>query len=184
MAVSIKPKRSATAGNVPDTSNLDAGEIAINLADKKLYVRDTSNNVLELTTRTLSSLDDLNISGISDDQILKYNSTTSQWENSTLAASAWSEGSGFIYNTSTIGIGTTTPNTSYKLDVNGAVNCSALYVGGAQLDGSTAPFLVTATLVTSDYTVPTNYDATKEGTVDIDTGVTVNISAGSTLSVT
>jgi|SaaInlStandDraft_7_1057024.scaffolds.fasta_scaffold28188_1 hypothetical protein len=184
MAVQIKPKRTTTGGNVPSTSHLEAGEIAINLADKKLYVRDTSNNVLELTTRTLNSLDNVNISGIANDQILQYNNVTSKWENSSLTASAWSEGSGFIYNTSTVGIGTSTPNTSYKLDVNGTVNCSALYVGGAQVDGSTAPFIVTAITVGSDYTVPSNFDATKEGVVDIDTGVTVDISAGSTLSIT
>jgi len=86
MAVKITPKRSASAGNVPTTSNLDAGEIAINLADKKLYVRDTSNNVLELTTRAISSLDDTNISGLTDGQSLTYNSTSSKWENKTSTA--------------------------------------------------------------------------------------------------
>lgn len=55
----IKPKRTTTSGaaGVPTTSNLEAGEIAINLADKKLFVRDTSSNILELTTRTINSLD-------------------------------------------------------------------------------------------------------------------------------
>ena len=51
----IKPKRSENAGTVPTTSNLEAGEIAINLADKKLFVRDTSNNILELTTPAVKS---------------------------------------------------------------------------------------------------------------------------------
>ena len=81
MTVKITPKRTSTASNVPTTSNLDAGEIAINLADKKLYVRDTSNNILELTTRTLSSQDDTNISSLANNQVLTYNSTSSKWEN-------------------------------------------------------------------------------------------------------
>jgi hypothetical protein len=83
MAVKITPKRSASAGTVPTTSNLDAGEIAINLADKKLYVRDTSSNILELTTRTISSQDDSSISGLTDGQVLTYSTTSSKWENKT-----------------------------------------------------------------------------------------------------
>jgi hypothetical protein len=183
MALKIKPKRSSTASNVPSTSNLDAGEIAINLVDKKLYVRDTNSNILELTTRTLNSLDNITISSVSNDDVLQYNSSTSKWENAA-SATSWTSGANFIYNTSTVGIGTATPDTSYKLDVNGTVNCTALYVGGAQVDGSTAPFIVTAITVGSDYTVPANFDATKVGTVDIDLGVTVDISAGSYLTIT
>ena len=49
MAVSIKPKRTSTPGNVPTTSDIEVGEIAINLADKKLYVRDASDNIFDLT---------------------------------------------------------------------------------------------------------------------------------------
>ncbi|SVC59757.1 uncharacterized protein METZ01_LOCUS312611, partial [marine metagenome] len=36
----IKPKRSYTPGDAPTTSDLVAGEIAINTADKILYIRD------------------------------------------------------------------------------------------------------------------------------------------------
>jgi hypothetical protein len=83
MALKIKPKRSASAGNVPTTANLDAGEIAVNLVDKKIYVRDTSSNILELTTRTISSQDDTSISSLANDQVLTYNSATTKWENKT-----------------------------------------------------------------------------------------------------
>ena len=38
MAMVIKPKRKFTAG-APSTSDIVEGEIAINTADKKLYVR-------------------------------------------------------------------------------------------------------------------------------------------------
>ena len=51
MANVIKPKRTTSSGNVPGTSDITNGEIAVNLADKKLYVRDTGTNILELTTR-------------------------------------------------------------------------------------------------------------------------------------
>ena len=45
MAMVIKPKRKFTAG-APTTSDLVEGEIAVNTADKKLYVRDNSNNII------------------------------------------------------------------------------------------------------------------------------------------
>jgi len=45
MAIVLKPKRSETASSVPTTSDLAVGEIAINTADKKLYVKDSSNDI-------------------------------------------------------------------------------------------------------------------------------------------
>lgn len=51
----ILPKRSSVRGLVPDTSDLDAGEIAINSADAKLYVRGASNNIVTLATGNADS---------------------------------------------------------------------------------------------------------------------------------
>ena len=48
MAQVIKPKRSYTAGDAPTTSDLAVGEIAINTADAKLYIRDNSNNIVAI----------------------------------------------------------------------------------------------------------------------------------------
>ena len=81
MATIIKPKRTTVGGNVPTTSEIVSGEIAVNLADKKLYVRDTGSNILELTTRTVSALDDTTISSVSDGQVLKYHASSSKWTN-------------------------------------------------------------------------------------------------------
>ena len=39
MATRIKLKRSTTATTVPTTSNLEDGEVAVNIADQKLYAR-------------------------------------------------------------------------------------------------------------------------------------------------
>ena len=79
MATVIKPKRTTVGGNVPTTSEITTGEIAVNLADNKLYVRDTSTNIIELTTRTVTSLDDTTISSPSSGQVLKYNGSV--WTN-------------------------------------------------------------------------------------------------------
>ena len=49
MAQVIKPKRKFTSG-APTTSDLVEGEIAINTADKKLYIRDNANNIVEIAS--------------------------------------------------------------------------------------------------------------------------------------
>jgi hypothetical protein len=182
MAIKFKPKRTTTASNVPSTANLEAGEIAINLADKKLFVRDTSNNILELTTRNVNSLDDVNVTGLANNQVLQYNSSNSKWENTTLT-NIWTNSGTFIYNTSTVGIGTATPNTDYKLDVNGTVNCTTLYVGGVQVDGGNPPFLLTQPIITANYTVADNFNASSSGVVDIATGITVDVGTAAYLSI-
>jgi hypothetical protein len=182
MAIKFKPKRTTTSSNVPSTANLEAGEIAINLADKKLFVRDTSNNILELTTRNVNSLDDVNVTGLANNQVLQYNSSNSKWENTTLT-NIWTNSGTFIYNTSTVGIGTATPNTDYKLDVNGTVNCTTLYVGGVQVDGGNPPFLLTQPIITANYTVADNFNASSSGVVDIATGITVDVGTAAYLSI-
>ena len=45
MAVVLKPKRSATAGSSPTTSDLEVGEIAVNTTDQKIYMRTSSGIV-------------------------------------------------------------------------------------------------------------------------------------------
>ena len=47
MAQIIKPKRKFTSG-APATGDLVEGEIAINTADQKIYMRDGSNNIVEV----------------------------------------------------------------------------------------------------------------------------------------
>ena len=43
----IKPKRKFTTG-APDTGDLVEGEIAVNTADQKIYMRDGSGNIVEV----------------------------------------------------------------------------------------------------------------------------------------
>lgn len=44
----IRIKRSETAGAIPAAESLAVGELAINLADQKIYSKDSLNNVIEL----------------------------------------------------------------------------------------------------------------------------------------
>ena len=48
MAIVIKPKKSETGSAVPGTSDLAIGEMAVNTADQKLYVRNAGGTVVEV----------------------------------------------------------------------------------------------------------------------------------------
>lgn len=50
MANVIKPKRTSVAGKVPTTTDLQAGEIALNMADGLMFYRDTLNNIKQVTS--------------------------------------------------------------------------------------------------------------------------------------
>jgi hypothetical protein len=57
MALAIKPKRSHTASNTPTTSDLVAGELCVNTADQKIYMRDDSNNIVTVAEKGVSDAD-------------------------------------------------------------------------------------------------------------------------------
>ena len=48
MATVIKLKKSESASSVPTTSDIAQGEVAINSADKIIYVRASSDNIVEI----------------------------------------------------------------------------------------------------------------------------------------
>lgn len=43
MTTVIKPKRSNTSSSIPTTSDLADGELAVNTADKKIYIRNSAS---------------------------------------------------------------------------------------------------------------------------------------------
>ena len=45
MAIVIKPKRSETAASAPGTSDIVDGEIAVNIADKKIFIRHSDDSI-------------------------------------------------------------------------------------------------------------------------------------------
>ena len=54
MATVIKIKKSETASSAPTTSDLVAGEVALNTADKKLYVRESNSSIITVANCTES----------------------------------------------------------------------------------------------------------------------------------
>ncbi|MEY3415611.1 MAG: hypothetical protein RLZZ418_856, partial [Pseudomonadota bacterium] len=86
----------------------------------------TFNYPLLKTTNTLSCLYDNLTIGLDASNRLKVISGSSQWTTS---------GSNIYYNVTGggVGIGTATPSSSYKLDVNGNINCTEIYRSGISL---------------------------------------------------
>ena len=83
MATTIKIKSSSVSGKTPST--LATAELAINLADKKLFTADGDGNVFELggavtsvngqegdVTLALNDLTDVEVGGAANDQVLAY----------------------------------------------------------------------------------------------------------------
>jgi hypothetical protein len=56
MGVRIKPKRSETSSSTPGTSDIEVGEIAVNITDQKIFIRKSDDSIVELA----------NASGIGD----------------------------------------------------------------------------------------------------------------------
>ena len=54
MANTIQHKRSSTSGATPAASGLSQGELAINIADGKLYTKNNSNTVINLGVTSIS----------------------------------------------------------------------------------------------------------------------------------
>jgi len=50
----IKLKRSETASSLPTTSDLVVGEVAVNTADKKIFVRDSADNIVTIANFSIS----------------------------------------------------------------------------------------------------------------------------------
>ena len=81
MANIIKPKRSNTGGAVPTTGQLASGELAVNMADKKVYINN-GTAVVQVGAGNLDGLGDTNITSPTNGQGLSYNSSTGKWVNS------------------------------------------------------------------------------------------------------
>lgn len=84
----IRVKRSTVSGEVPAAGDLVTGEIAGNTADGKLFIKHSDGTVKEISgggggSSTIDGLTDVTITNPTDNQILAYNSTSSEWENIT-----------------------------------------------------------------------------------------------------
>lgn len=80
----IKPKKSSTAGEIPQAADLEVSEIAVNTADGKLFVKHTDDSIKEIGSgaTAIDDLTDVDTSTTSptDGQVLIWVDANSQWE--------------------------------------------------------------------------------------------------------
>lgn len=79
MALIFKPKRSFVTGNTP--VNLEVGELAVNIPDRKLWVADQSNTprLIIGNPTSLSELSDVSVTSPNTSEALKY--VAGKWSN-------------------------------------------------------------------------------------------------------
>lgn len=63
MATVLKPKRSETSLSLPSTSDLEVGELAMNIADGKFYTRTSGNVIKEMGGAGSAILNDVTANG-------------------------------------------------------------------------------------------------------------------------
>lgn len=73
----FKIKQSAQAGKIPDASNLVQGELALNTADQKLYSKNASGTVFEVTASAASVLPPM---PNNQDKFLMTNGSAAIWQ--------------------------------------------------------------------------------------------------------
>jgi hypothetical protein len=95
MATKIILKKSSVTGQAPISTDLDVGELAVNLADKLLYSKDGTGAIIQLGgsgtggATTLDGLTDVVITTPTTNEVLKYNGTN--WINTVDATGSGSE---------------------------------------------------------------------------------------------
>ena len=119
MATKIVTKNSSTASAVPTASDLVQGELAVNVADKRLFTEDNGGSIIELGTNP--STIDINAGSIDGTAIGASSASTGAF--TTLTATGLTVDTNTLYVDSTnnrVGVGTTSP--TVPLHVNGGTD--------------------------------------------------------------
>jgi len=80
MATKIIHKKSSVAGSAPSSSDLEPGELALNLTDKKIYTKQTDGTIISLGASALTALSDVIGGTPTDGYILVWDNSNSRWK--------------------------------------------------------------------------------------------------------
>jgi hypothetical protein len=169
----IQHYRTSTASAVPSAGNLADGELAINLADKKVYTKDSGGNVV---------LVGANVTPVANGGT---NATTAAQALINLGERTSATGS-LIVPSGTTGQQDASPAAGY-LRFNTSISKFEGYTGsawssvggGATGGGSDAVFVQNGQTVTTSYSIPSGQNAMSTGPITVNSGVTVTIPSGS-----
>lgn len=115
---------SYTPGNKPQLENLSRGEIAFNIADRKMFMRVGSNATpdsdtlgeFQLTPYAVGQLSDALIQSVADNQVLAYSADDSKWHNVSLTTAHISDFTTEVTNAITESLGDSVQAHSDQLD--------------------------------------------------------------------
>ena len=170
MATRFQVKRSSVSGVTPTTSDIQPGELAINLADKKLFTANTSS-VFELGSNltNLSVTSNLTIIGViangslgTSGQVLHSNGTATYWAADDQGVTSVATGNGL-----TGGTITTTGTVSVLANNGITANVTGLYVtqGTGTVVNSTGVHVNSSYIGTLTANNSTNFDGLSLATV-------------------
>lgn len=77
MANLIQLKRSSVVGKIPDTGNVEVGEPVVNLADRKIYTKNGSGEIIQIAAGNLQALGDVSNASPNTNDVLTW--TGSIW---------------------------------------------------------------------------------------------------------
>ena len=150
MSIRIKPKRTNVGGRVPTTSDIEIGEIAVNMVDKKIYTHEPNGTIIELSP-TLSDSETRALFSASGD--ISYNSTTGEFTfTGTSGGTSYTDSDVETY---------LTDNNTIDIEIDGTINASRLTVSK---DGSTNGRALDA--INNKYANSTLVDGTRSLYVD------------------
>lgn len=76
-------KRFSGAGYVPLATQLNTGELGVNYTDSRVYTKNSAGQVIDISNvSNLSNINDVELASVQNDDLLKYNSISSKWNNS------------------------------------------------------------------------------------------------------
>jgi hypothetical protein len=80
----ISIKKFTGAGYVPTASQLGIGELGVNSTDSRVYTKNQSGVVIDVGAASISSLIDVQLTSLANDNFLQYNTAISKWVNSSV----------------------------------------------------------------------------------------------------
>jgi len=80
MATKIIHKKSSVAGSAPSSSDIAPGELALNLADKKIYSKQTDGTIIEIASYSDANVNThLNTGTANTGEVLSWTGTDYDW---------------------------------------------------------------------------------------------------------
>lgn len=78
----ISIKKFTGSGYVPTASQLGVGELGVNSTDSRVFTKNQSGVVVDVGVGSISSLTDVQLTSLANDNFLQYNTANSKWVNS------------------------------------------------------------------------------------------------------